>query len=113
MGTYCHTTVGCACALRAHPPKKNKKQKKNPTISGGVSGVRTHIAPPMSFVEPVLVSFLVHSYRFSTRVLTYLTTPFGGTILVDHPQAFPKRPSIFWIDGRYSQPLSVSSRISA
>ena len=34
MGAYCHTTVGCACALRAHPPPTTARASRLASIAG-------------------------------------------------------------------------------
>jgi hypothetical protein len=47
--------ITLGCAEREEHVGGTHPNKKIPTLSGGVSGVRTHIAPPMSFVEPLLV----------------------------------------------------------
>ena len=33
MGAYCHTTVGCACALRAHPPPTTARDSRLASIA--------------------------------------------------------------------------------
>ena len=33
MGTYCHTRVSCACALRAHPPPTTKTDSRLASIA--------------------------------------------------------------------------------
>ena len=33
MGTYCHTTVSCACALRAHPPPTTRTDSRLASIA--------------------------------------------------------------------------------
>ena len=33
MGAYCHTRVGCACALRAHPPPTTKTDSRLASIA--------------------------------------------------------------------------------
>ncbi len=66
-----------------------------------VAGVSNASNSYYSFIG--LTNHLVHSYRFSTRVLTYLAALFGGAILVDHPQAFPKRPIFLKMVGTHNQ----------
>ena len=33
IGTYCHTRVGCACALRAHPPPTTARASRLASIA--------------------------------------------------------------------------------